>query len=149
MKALLWLVLAQTAAGQTPSQAFDPFCRDLQRVLEVADRPEGFDQLERARPNPPSFGFMYGCRPSGASGHVWLCGQNLAPETLSRDRLAASVTACRPEAKALPSRHPNSRRFRLPGVEIRIYESGGPRAHVGRSVTFLIEANPAEPEPDD
>ena len=145
MKLLTWLMMAQAAAGQAPAPPPAGFCRDLERVVEAAARPGGFDALEIARPNPPDFGFLYGCGRSGdARQAYWLCTQNLAPESLGHERLAANVTACRPDAQPLPTEHRGERRFRLPHAEVRIFESGGPRAHVGRMVSFVVAADPAK-----
>lgn len=143
---LLILLLALTAASQSRAQMPpQDFCASLKRTLEAAGRPQGLAAMEMGRSAPPHFGFHQGCGRTGDDRQsYWFCSQHLAPDYLSRDRLAERVTDCRPDARLLDSDHGGERRFRLPEAEIRIFESGGPGAQVGRVVTFVVVADPAE-----
>lgn len=132
---------APAAAQALPDAAF---CAQLRRIVAAADDDEPFRALEIARPAPPSLGFVHGCGRSGdARQYFWLCSQNLAPDWLSAERLEADTRRCLPDAEPLPARHHGERRFGLGGIEIRIHESGGPRAHVGRIVSYVVAAAPA------
>ena len=141
--AMLAALAAQPVAARGPLDR--AFCAELERIVRAADDAEPFRRLEISRGAPPTLGFVHGCRRSGGERrYFWLCGQNLAPESLSADRLAERTSACLPGAEPLPRRHPGERRFAVGAVEIRIHESGGPRAHVGRIVSYVVAAPPVE-----
>jgi hypothetical protein len=120
------------------------FCHDLGRVVDAAGEEGGFDHLQRSRAAPPTLGFERGCQGhGGAEGGSWFCHQSLAPADLSRDSLEHKTAACLTEAVREPGRWPSlSVSFALPNARITIEESGGPGAHVGRIVTFIVEAVP-------
>jgi hypothetical protein len=149
-----WTVMA-TAALLTPAAGqaqgglvSQDFCHGLERVVEAARQDGGFLWLERARAAPPHLGFRHGCRATGDERRqYWLCTQNLAPEEMSRDALAARVAACLPEAVRSKSQFGREAIFTLPHAEIRISELGGPRAKVGRIVELVVEAVPARRGP--
>ncbi len=135
--------LLAPAAGQAQPVRQD-FCHGLGRVVEAARHEGGFVGLERSRAAPPHLDFRHGCRATGdAKRRYWLCTQNLAPEELSRDALAARVAACLPEAVRSTSAYGREALFTLPHAQIRISERGGPRAKVGRIVQLVVEATPA------
>ncbi|HEX8263123.1 MAG TPA: hypothetical protein VF547_09650 [Allosphingosinicella sp.] len=118
------------------------FCAELDRVVQVAQMDGDFTQLERSRAAPPSFGFRHGCRAHGASERLpaaWWCHQSLAPAELALDSLGALTAGCLPNAVRSRGRYGEAV-FTLPRARIRIEERGGPRAHVGRIVTFRVEA---------
>jgi hypothetical protein len=73
----------------------------------------------------------------------WHCHQTLAPDHLSVGFLAASTAACLPAAARAVSSDDEAT-FTLPHARIRITEYGGPRAHVGRIVTYRVEKLEAE-----
>lgn len=138
-------VLAPVAAGAEPPSPQQIFCAELKRVVEVAELGGDFAYLERSRARPPSLGFRDGCRAAGdAKKQYWLCGQNFAPEELSRDALAARIAACLPEAVRGPPSLARDAVFTLPYARIHISELGGPGAHVGRIVDLVVEAIPSE-----
>lgn len=135
--------LLASAAGQAQPVGQD-FCHGLERVVEAARFDGGFQRLERSRAAPPHLGFRHGCRATGNDERqYWMCSQNLAPEELSRDRLAARVAECLPEAVQGPDDSFRDSVFILPHARIRISEYGGPRAKVGRIVQLVVEAIPA------
>lgn len=135
--------LLAPAAGQAQLVAQD-FCHGLERVVDAARDEGGFLHLERSRAAPPHLGFRHGCRATGDSERqYWLCHQNLAPEQMSRASLAARVAACLPEAVRSTGDHGHETVFAFPHAQIRITERGGPRAKVGRIVTLVVEALPA------
>ena len=128
-------------AGSAQAGPAQDFCHGLERVVEATRQDRGFAWLERARAAPPHLGFVHGCRATGdARRQYWLCGQNLAPEEMSRDALAARVAACLPEAVRGPPSLARDAVFTLPHARIHISELGGPGAHVGRIVSFSVEA---------
>ncbi|HLL31686.1 MAG TPA: hypothetical protein VK403_11880 [Allosphingosinicella sp.] len=135
-------LLAPTAGGaQLVSQ---DFCHGLTRVVNAARNDGGFDSLERSRAAPPHLGFRHGCRAHDGTRTLpaaWWCRQTLAPEELSLARLAARTAACLPDAVRTQGRYHGSEAiFTLPYARILISERGGPRAHVGRIVSFRVEA---------
>jgi hypothetical protein len=136
------LLMPMTAAAQFgPAQ---DFCHGLNRVVEAAGQEGGFAWLERARAAPPHLGFRHGCRATGDERRqYWLCTQNLAPEAMSRDALAARTAECLPEAARGRNGSTRDAVFTLPHARIRISELGGPKAKVGRIVTLMVEAVPA------
>ena len=135
--------LVAPAAGQAQRVSQD-FCHGLERVVEAARYEGGFGYLERSRAAPPHLGFRHGCRATGdEKRQYWHCGQNLAPEEMSRDALAARVAACLPEAVRSTGRFGLDAVFTLPHAQIRIGELGGPKAKVGRIVELVVEATPA------
>jgi hypothetical protein len=136
-----WMAIVATVlAASSLAQAEPPskqriFCHELTRVLEVAELDGDFTYLERSRAAPPQLGFRH-C--FAAARPAWHCHQTMAPEHLSLDGLAAGTAACLPEAaRTLPSEHEAV--FTLPYARIRITEYGGPRAHVGRIVSYRVE----------
>lgn len=141
-----WIIAAMAmAAGAAQAQPPAPpdavFCAQLRRIVAAADDEEPFLALEMARPAPPRLGFRQGCGRAGdARRHYWACSQTLAPDWLAAARLAERTRRCLPAARALPVEFQREFRFALPGAEIRISEHGGPRAHVGRVVSFVVEA---------
>lgn len=136
---LAGLAMAQAAQAQRPLGQTQ-FCADLERVLEDANGDQPFYLLENGRAAPPGLGFVHGCRRSGdARQYFWLCTQNLAPPELSVRSLMERVQACLPNAPR-PTFNRRSARFELPDAVIRINEHGTDRAHVGRSVTLVVEA---------
>lgn len=147
MKATAFLAAALLAHSASQAQGglvSQDFCHGLERVIEAAGQEGGFRWLERARAAPPHLGFRHGCRATGDDKRqYWLCSQNLAPEELSRDNLAARIAACLPEAIRGPRTLTRDAVFTLPRARIRISEFGGPRAKVGRIVTLSVEALPA------
>ena len=127
--------LAPVAAEAEPPSKQEIFCAELRRVVEVAELDGDFTYLERSRAAPPRLGFL-NC--FAAARPAWHCHQAMAPDRLSLDGLAASTAACLPEAaRTLPSVHEAV--FTLPYARIRIAEHGGPRAHVGRIVSYRVE----------
>lgn len=145
--AAMMAMAAGTAQAQPPALSDASFCAQLRRIVAAADDDEPFRALEIARPNPPTLGFRHGCvRSGGERQYFWLCTQNLAPETMGRERLAAATRACLPDARRIPLDYPQSVRaihFRLPNATIRISDHGGPGAHVGLSVTYVVAAEPS------
>lgn len=134
------LLIPGAAGAERPSPQ-QIFCAELKRAMAVAELDGDFTYLERGRAAPPRLGFAHGCRATGnASKRYWLCNQSLAPDELSRDRLAARISACLPEAGRTDRRPRRETVFALPYAEIRISESGGPGAHVGRIVELVVEA---------
>jgi hypothetical protein len=133
-------ILAAVLLASGPARAEPPskqqiFCAELKRVVEVAELDGDFTYLERSRAAPPRLGFR-NC--FAAARPAWYCHQSLAPDPLSLAGLAASTAACLPEAaRTLSSRHEAV--FTLPYARIRITEYGGPRAHVGRIVSYRVE----------
>ncbi|HET9640080.1 MAG TPA: hypothetical protein VFP12_12825 [Allosphingosinicella sp.] len=146
MKPIAIVAAALLASG--PAQAEPPskqqiFCAELRRVVYVAELDGDFTYLERSRAAPPRLGFANGCQATGdEKKQYWLCGQNFAPESLSRDALAARVAACLPEAVRGPPGLARDALFTLPYARIHISELGGPGAHVGRIVELVVEAIP-------
>jgi hypothetical protein len=120
------------------------FCHGLERVVDAARGQGGFLFLERAHAAPPHLGFRHGCRATGdEKRQYWLCSQNLAPAEMSREALAARVSACLPEAVHSTGDYGHESLFTLPHAQIRISERGGPMAKVGRIVQLVVEATPA------
>ncbi|HYG47465.1 MAG TPA: hypothetical protein VD846_05920 [Allosphingosinicella sp.] len=133
--------LASTAASGQSGLVAQDFCHGLERVIDAARDKGGFAWLEGARAAPPHLGFRHGCRATGDERRqYWLCHQNLAPEAMSRDNLAARVAACLPEAVRGDGGLARDAVFTLPHARIHISERGGPRAKVGRIVTLTVEA---------
>jgi hypothetical protein len=128
------MILAGTSAQAIPSAAAI-FCAELERTIEAIELGDT-TALQRSRARPPSFGFRTGC---GAQGGGWFCQQSLAPDQLSLKGLAEGVSRCRPELLRVPQRWPDAVLFEGSGLRIRIGETGAPRAHVGRIVTFSVE----------
>lgn len=132
--------LLAPAAAQAQLVAQD-FCHGLERAVDAAGDEGGFLRLERSRAAPPHLGFRHGCRATGdQKRQYWLCHQNLAPDHMSGESLSARVAACLPEAVRSTGAYGRETFFDLPHARIRISESGGPRAKVGRIVTFAVEA---------
>ena len=147
MKPVCLLIAAASllapAAGQAQLVRQD-FCHALQRVIDAAGHEGGFLHLERSRAAPPHLDFRHGCRATGDERRqYWLCHQNLAPAEMSRDSLAARIAACLPAAARSTSDYGHESVFTLPHAQIRIRERGGPKAKVGRIVTLVVEALPA------
>ena len=138
------LLAGSAAAAQAPVEKRPgAWCIGLQRVVEAARYERGFEALNEARGVPPRLGFFPGCQANGgAEGGSWFCHQQLAPETLSRDRLAAQTAHCLPQAKRTDIAGGGGTIFTLPGLRIYIEQSGGPGAHVGRVVTYVVEVVP-------
>lgn len=111
------------------------FCAELERTIAAVVLGETAT-LERNSARPPGFGFRYGCSVQGSG---WFCHQSLAPPTLSLSGLAEDVSHCRPALVRAGSSTPDHTLFEGAGVRILIMESGAPRAHVGRIITFSIE----------
>jgi hypothetical protein len=140
MAALAGLAAASGAAAQAPG-AQAQFCHDLNRIVAAAaETPAPFYSLERSAAMPPRLGFTHCFRAGDARRAYWHCNQSLAPEALSAARLAERTRICLPEAAAAPGAMRREARFRLRGVEIFISESGGPGAHVGRVVSYIVAA---------
>jgi hypothetical protein len=147
MKAMMGAIAAAAllAPVRAPAQLVgQDFCHGLERVIEAARFDGGFDGLERARAAPPHLGFRHGCGRTGDERRqYWMCSQNLAPEEMSRDNLAARVAACLPEAVRGRNGFTRDAVFTLPHARIHISEHGGPGAHVGRIVQLVVEATRA------
>jgi hypothetical protein len=134
-------LLAPSAAQAQSGLVSQDFCHGLKRAVEAARQEGGFLRLERARAAPPHLGFRHGCRATGDERRqYWLCGQNLAPEEMSRDALAVRVVACLPEAARGSNGFTRDAVFILPHAKIHISELGGPKAKVGRIVQLTVEA---------
>jgi hypothetical protein len=139
---LAGLAMTSGAAAQQPS-AEAQFCHDLVRIIAAAaEAPQPFFSLERSAAAPPRLGFTHCFRAGDSRRAYWHCHQSLAPDHLGAERLTALTRACRPEAVALPAEMRREARFRLGDVEITISETGGPRAHVGRVVSYIVAATP-------
>jgi hypothetical protein len=140
-RAVAAAALLTSAAGQAQGGLVSQdFCHGLERVIEAAQYEGGFDLLERARAAPPHLGFRGGCRATGDERReYWSCGQNLAPVEKRLAALAERVQACLPEAVRAPPGLARDAVFTVPHARIRISERGGPRAHVGRIVSFTVE----------
>jgi len=140
--AALAAALLQAGAGRAAeAERTDAFCLDLGRLLQAAGTEGGFAGLERARGAPPRLGFPAPCQATGDERRqYWVCGQSLAPDWLGRAGLAAQVAACLPDSARTEDRGARETVFAAPGVRIRISEHGGPRAHVGRTVSLVVEA---------
>jgi len=135
--------LAQAPAAMEPPTGRQIFCAELRRVVEVAELGGDFTYLERSRAAPPRLGFEHGCRATGdEKKRYWLCGQNFAPESLSRDALAERIADCLPEAVRGKPSLARDAVFTLPYARIHVSELGGRRAHVGRIVELVVEAVP-------
>jgi len=134
-------ILASATARAQPPSSQQIFCAELRRVVEVAELEGDFTYLERSRAAPPTLGFRDGCRATGdEKRHYWHCGQNLAPEEMSRDALAARIAECLPDAVRSRSGLTRDAVFTLPHARIHVSELGGPKAHVGRIVALTVEA---------
>lgn len=130
------LLAAGPAAAEPPSRA-DIFCAELLRTVEVAELDGDFTYLERSRAAPPRLGFRK-CFAAASARPAWHCHQTMAPDHLSVDALAERTGACLPAAERTLSGDDEAV-FTLPRARIRITGSGGPRAHVGRIVTYRVE----------
>jgi hypothetical protein len=134
---------AATAGEAQNGRVAQDFCNALNQMVQVAQMDGDFELVERSRAAPPHFGFRHGCRAHRATERLpaaWWCHQNLAPEELSLNSLAARTAACLPSAARSRGRWGGEAIFTLPRARIVIDQSGGPRAHVGRIVTFRVEA---------
>ena len=139
---ILALLLAAAPAAAQPDPAAT-FCRDLRRVIEAAEQEGGFAALEVARPTPPRLGFDHGCQATGDERQrYWVCSQNFAPESMGVEAMAARVAGCLPDAVRGGRTMYREASFTLPHAEIRLYEHGGPGAHVGRMVELVVESKP-------
>jgi hypothetical protein len=142
--AIALAALAAAAAGQAQNgRVRQDFCQALNRVVQVAQMDGDFTFLERSRAAPPHFGFRHGCRAFSATATTpaaWDCHQNLAPAELALDSLAGRTAACLPSAVRSRGRWGREAIFTLPRARISIHERGGPGAHVGRIVSFRVEA---------
>lgn len=129
---------AQQRARPTEAQLF---CYDLKRLVRASP---DFQFMFRARPAPPWLGFSPGsCRAHAATATLppaYWCSQQLAPEHLALDKLAAKTAECLPGAKRVTTRYGNEALFETPTVRILITQSGGPGAKVGRIVGYRVEA---------
>jgi hypothetical protein len=134
--------IASAGMAQARTQPTDWFCHELARILEGAtERPMPFRHIARGRARAPTLGFRYGCQGALSNGRPnWFCHQSLAPDHLSRASLAKRTLACLPEARQLPGGWDGETILALPHARISISESGGPGAHVGRIVTYVVEA---------
>lgn len=123
-----------------PTEA-ELYCADLKRLVREAP---DFAGMWRAKPAPPSLGFRPGsCRVQEATATLpaaFSCHQHLAPAHLALDLLATQTAGCLPELKRLETRWSREALFEGHGVRIRISESGGPGAKVGRIVGVRVEA---------
>lgn len=129
------------AARAEPPSDQRIFCAELRRVVAVAEDGGDFAYLERSRAAPPRLGFARGCQAAGdAKKQYWVCGQSFAPESMSRDALAARIAACLPQAVRGKASLAREAVFTLPYARIHISELGGPGAHVGRIVDLSVEA---------
>ena len=81
--------------------------------------------------------------PGSKNGAIGTAARTLAPEEMSGEALAGRTAACLPEAEAGKTGLGRDWVFTLPHAKIHISEIGGPRAKVGRIVTFSVEATPA------
>ena len=141
---LAGLATASGAAAKRPTEQAQ-FCHDLNRIVEAAEEsPQPFYSLERSAAAPPTLGFVHCGRAGDARRAYWHCHQTLAPEHLGAERLAEATRACLTDAVAQPSDMRREARFRVPHAEITISETGGPRAHVGRVVSYIVAADPAK-----
>lgn len=130
--------LALAPLGPAPTEIAKPFCAELMRVVETAGRGDGFHALERARGAPPRLGFDH-CFVAHAARPTRYCHQTMAPDHLSLQGLSADTAACLPAAVREPSGRDEAI-FTHPDVRITMGESGGPRAHVGRILSYRVEA---------
>jgi hypothetical protein len=137
-------LLAPGLAGAEPPSKQQIFCAELRRIVEVAELGGDFTYLERSRAAAPRLGFRK-CFAAAAARPAWYCHQSMAPDHLSLDGLAASTADCLPEAARTPASGDEAI-FTLPHARIRITEHGGPRAHVGRIVSYRVERVGAEGE---
>src|SRR4051812_29591155 len=136
-------LLAPGAAGAEAPPPQRIFGAALKGVRGAAERGGDSARLERSRAAPPRLGFAY-CQATGdEKKQYWLCGQSFAPEALSRDKLAAGIAECLPDAVRGESSLARDAVFTLPYARITISEVGGPRAHVGRFIELAVEAIPA------
>lgn len=141
---LTMLAMAGGAQAQRPNEQ-ELFCNDLNRIIEDAQAPYPFHLLENGRAAPPTLGFVHGCGRSGdARQYFWLCTMSLAHESMNLANLVARTRACLPDVAPRETDY-REVEFPVPHALIRISESGGPRAHVGLSATFVVEADPAAP----
>ncbi len=144
----LMAIVAAALLVTGPAKAEPPsgqriFCAELRRVVNVAEQDGDFAYLERSRAAPPRLGFVHGCQATGdEKKQYWLCGQSSAPESLSRDNLAARIADCLPEAVRGQAGLARDAVFTLPYARIRVSELGGPGAHIGRIVELSVEALP-------
>ena len=134
-----WMIALVLAAVSGTAQAVPSrmaiFCAELERTIEAVELGDT-TALERSRARQPDFGFQSRC---GAQGRGWFCHQSLAPPGLSLDGLVEGVSHCRPGLSRASASRADHVVFEGPSVRILIMESGAPRAHVGRIVTFSIE----------
>ena len=145
------LGVATSATAQVEDRARAAFERDFCWGLKrlVREAPD-FEGIWNAHPAPPGLGFRPGaCRPMGkaAGKRAWHCHQQIAPDFLGFESLAAATAACLPEARRQAAEGSYRRQavFTLPGLTLRMWESGGPRAKVGRVSTYRVEeAAPAK-----
>ncbi len=129
---------AQQRTRPTEAQLF---CHDLKRLVRHAP---DFEFMFKARPAPPWLGFQPGsCRAHAATATlppVYWCSQQLAPQHLGMESLAARTAACLPDAKRVKTPYGREALFETPEVRILISESGGAGAKVGRIVGIRVEA---------
>lgn len=150
--------VALLAAGAAEAQPPGNFCRDLRKVVLIAERGGGFVRLERGRAAPPRLGFgecwatrvapgeetgpRYrnggpGLRRPGRDS--WYCRQDLADLRFSVQDLATLTAACLPDSERLKW-SADEAVFTLPYARIRIRELGGSRPWIGRVVSYQIKA---------
>jgi hypothetical protein len=138
--ALLGVTGADAQQRAKPAEA-QLFCHDLKRLVRAAP---GFELMFKARPAPPWLGFRPGtCRAHAANETLpaaYWCSQQLAPEHLALESLAAKTAACLPGAKRVKTNYWREAVFETPRVRILITESGGPGAKVGRIAGYRVEA---------
>jgi hypothetical protein len=140
------MLAAGTAEAQDRSSAaraaFErDFCHELRRL--VRESPD-FEGIDKAKPAPPRLGFAPGaCSSNGPSERYpasWRCHQSLAPPHLEFSNLVEKTAACLPDAQRLEAEYPREALFETERVRIRIFESGGARAKVGRIVDYRVES---------
>lgn len=149
LAALLALAAAEPAAAtETPAQPAG-FCDTLTAIVAAEDEPSPFASLVR----PAPFGNMEWSKLTVPGydycvlmwierGRALSCSRNLSPPELTAANLAQATADCLgPTAIASePVRGSRDRSFDYRAVRILIEEECDSRCHVGRRVTFTVEA---------
>ena len=115
----------------------DPFCSEIKALRAGSEESPPFGSLAGR-----DFYILLGsyCRMSNPAATAWLCTRQLAPDGVSKDIVTAKIAACLADATVVKGvNRYESDMVRAGRLSMRISESGGPRAHVGRIVTLHFE----------
>lgn len=147
---MLAALTAALAVASTPAEAAPPddFCAVLKSIIAAEDQPSpfaslvkpaGYGNMDWSTAVIPGYPYCAVLRIDG--GRAVSCSRNLAPPDLTAETLARSTSDCLGATPVRDETGPGQEIiFEHPPVRIRIEETCDDRCHVGRRVSFTVEA---------